>query len=235
MLNGVTFTSQGKKLLGGFYVGGGQGARPTAILLHGVPGVEKNLDIAYALRDAGWNCVYFHYRGCWGSEGTYSLEGLVDDVRAATDWVLKQPLVDPTRLALVGSSIGGYAALAAGSADSRLNVLVPICPLLDPATAPLTFSLAEEFATMLHGISASELQRQWQALEAIHTKATHLQDKKILLITGDRDELFPPEHNAHLVRALPRLSWERLPAGDHTFNACRTLLVHTVLDWLRHV
>ena len=51
-LDNVVFCSQGSKLLGGFYRGGGNGPRPTAILLHGVPGVEKNLDIAYALRDA---------------------------------------------------------------------------------------------------------------------------------------------------------------------------------------
>ena len=27
------------------------------MLLHGIPGVEKNYDLAYALRDAGWNVV----------------------------------------------------------------------------------------------------------------------------------------------------------------------------------
>jgi hypothetical protein len=25
------------------------------------PGIEKHLDIAYALRDSGWNCLYFHF------------------------------------------------------------------------------------------------------------------------------------------------------------------------------
>jgi hypothetical protein len=40
----------------------------TAILIHGLPGIEKRLDIAYGLRDLGWNCLYFHFRGCWGSD-----------------------------------------------------------------------------------------------------------------------------------------------------------------------
>ena len=62
-LDGVVFYSHGSKLLGGFYRAAGETPRPTVILLHGVPGVEKNLDLAYALRDAGWNCLYFHY-GC---------------------------------------------------------------------------------------------------------------------------------------------------------------------------
>ncbi|MBI3758796.1 MAG: alpha/beta hydrolase, partial [Deltaproteobacteria bacterium] len=43
-LDGVTFTSHGHKLLGGFYRAGGDSPRPTVILIHGVPGVEKNLD-----------------------------------------------------------------------------------------------------------------------------------------------------------------------------------------------
>lgn len=97
-LDGVVLSSHGCKLLGGFYGAAGETRRPTAILLHGVPGVEKNLDFAYALRDLGWNALYFHYRGCWGSEGTYSLDGLLDDVRAATERVLDQPSVDKERL-----------------------------------------------------------------------------------------------------------------------------------------
>ena len=108
-LEAATFHSHGHKLLGGFYCAAGDSPRPTAILLHGVPGVEKNLDLAYALRDIGWNCLYFHYRGCWGSEGDYSFTGLADDIRAATEWVLSRPSVDPKRLALTGSSMGVMA------------------------------------------------------------------------------------------------------------------------------
>src|SRR3989304_2123634 len=101
-LDGVVFHSHGRKLLGGFYRAAGRGPRPTALLLHGVPGVEKNLDLAYRLRDAGWNCLYFHYRGSWGCEGRYDLGGQIDDIRAAVDWVVQKPAVDASRLALAG-------------------------------------------------------------------------------------------------------------------------------------
>ena len=86
-LDGVTFTSKGCRLLGGFYKAAGDAPRPTAVLLHGLPGIEKHLDIAYRLRDLGWNCLYFHFRGCWGSEGAFSLAGLADDTRAAVEWI----------------------------------------------------------------------------------------------------------------------------------------------------
>ena len=47
----------------------GAGRRPTVVLLHGLPGNEKNLDLAQAIRRAGWNVVTFNYRGSWGSPG----------------------------------------------------------------------------------------------------------------------------------------------------------------------
>ena len=50
-IDGVLFSSKGYKLVGGFYGAAGETPRPTVILLHGVPGVEMNLDLAYALRD----------------------------------------------------------------------------------------------------------------------------------------------------------------------------------------
>ena len=52
------------------------------ILLHGFPGNERNLDLAQALRRAGWNAVFFHYRGSWGSDGDFSFGHVLEDVAA---------------------------------------------------------------------------------------------------------------------------------------------------------
>jgi dienelactone hydrolase len=201
--------------------------------LHGVPGVEKNLDLAYALRDAGWNILYFHYRGCWGSEGDYSFTGLVDDVWAAMDWLVRQPSVDRQRMALTGSSMGGYATLAAGAADSRFKALAPMCPLADPGTAPLAPEMAVEFASMLHGITSVELQRQWNSLPPLTAYADQFAGRQILLVTGDRDELFPPAHYSSLLAAVPGLRWQRFAEADHAFSTCRAQLVETVVTWLQ--
>ncbi len=231
-LDDVVFRARGAKLLGGFYRAAGDGVRPTAILLHGVPGVEQNLDIAYALRDAGWNALYFHYRGCFGSEGTYDLQALPEDVLAATEWVLQQPSVDRSRLALAGGSIGGYTALRAGAADTRFQAIVALCPLVDPAEAPLAFEMAESFADMLVGATATELQDQWQSLPPIQSLGDQLSDRDILLISGEADPLFPPSHHQPLAQVLPRLAWRRMPEADHAFSQCRTELVSTVVHWL---
>jgi fermentation-respiration switch protein FrsA (DUF1100 family) len=231
-LDGVTFESQGCKLLGGFYRAAGDCPRPTALLLHGLPGIEKHLDIAYRLRDRGWNCLYFHFRGSWGSAGSYSLAGLVDDTRAALAWARRQPAVDGDRVALIGGSTGGHAALLCGATDSGVGAIVALCPFIEPRAFHFPAPMAEEFAGMLHGVTGQGLLEQWQHMESLAAHFPALASRPLLLASGDRDELVPPAHYAEAVAALPGLRWARHPEADHSFSTCRPWLVQTVTDWL---
>src|SRR3954454_22081602 len=54
------------------FLAAGSGPKPTLLLLHGLPGNEQNLDLAQAIRRAAWNVLTMHYRGSWGSPGTFS-------------------------------------------------------------------------------------------------------------------------------------------------------------------
>lgn len=129
--------------------------------------------------------------------------------------------------------MGGYAALAAGAVDSRFKALVALCPLIDPANVPLPREMATEFATMLQGVTATQLKAQWDRLPSIVSMADRLRNRKILLVTGDQDDLFQPNHYAQFLKELPNVKWHRFPVGDHSFSACRKELVETVLVWLR--
>jgi pimeloyl-ACP methyl ester carboxylesterase/ribosomal protein S18 acetylase RimI-like enzyme len=233
-LNGVTFYSHGHKLLGTFFGAAGEGPRPTALMLHGIPGVEKNFDLAYALREAGWNVLAFHYRGCWGSEGAYSLPGILDDITAALDYLCGLPSVDTSRLAGVGLSLGGWGVIMAAARDERLRAVVAVNPLVDGMARPLTDGEASEWASMLDGISPTEVQAQWRALPPLPPVAGKLASRCTLLLTGDADELFSPSHFQPLADALPReaAEWRRVPGANHTFNDYRPLLRRAVLDWL---
>src|SRR4051812_11420999 len=98
-----------------FFLAAGSGPKPTLLLLHGLPGNEQNLDLAQAIRRAGWNVLTMHYRGSWGSPGTFSLAGAVEDAEAAMAF-LRQPGnaakygIDPHRVLIGGHSMGGFAA-----------------------------------------------------------------------------------------------------------------------------
>lgn len=108
-ITGVTFDSDGHRLVGTLYLARGEERKPTVLLLHGCPGLEKNLDLAVRLRDRGWNALLFHYRGCWGSAGRYDLRTIPRDVTAAVDFLAGCPLVDGDRIAVVGHSLAARA------------------------------------------------------------------------------------------------------------------------------
>jgi uncharacterized protein len=231
-LDGVTFLSREYKLLGGFYKAAGETRRPTAILLHGLPGIEKNLDVAYGLRDLGWNSLYFHYRGCWGSEGTFSMNGLADDARAALNWVLQQPSVDPDRIAFLGASTGSHPAFLAGAADQHISAIVGISPLIEPRAFKFPKVMATEFATMLNGVTSSELLIQWDTLAPLSDTIAGFAPRPVLLVTAGRDSIFPYSDYADLITPFTNVQCVENEDSDHSFSCCRPWLVRTITDWL---
>src|SRR5436853_7929856 len=54
--------SGGVAINGVAYTAAGAGPHPVLVLMHGLPGNEKNLDLAQAVRRAGWTVVTFNYR-----------------------------------------------------------------------------------------------------------------------------------------------------------------------------
>lgn len=149
--------------------------------------------------------------------------------------MLKRPSVDPERLALIGNSFGGYLALVVAAANARYQAAAAICPLIDPAVDPIAPELFDEFAEMLHGVSGPELRAQWSALPSILIMTSQLDTRRLLLITGDRDELFPASHYEPIAAELASLRWERVPEADHAFSSSRKQLVKLSVEWLLEV
>lgn len=114
----IAVPSHGAQLLGAFYLAPGEQAHPTAIIFHGFPGYEQNLDIAQTLRRAGYNVLAVHYRGSWGISGTFSYQHAIEDADAQVEWITSQEVAakyhgDPKRIVLIGHSLGGYMAISA--------------------------------------------------------------------------------------------------------------------------
>src|SRR3569833_2546426 len=111
----VRIPSGGDLINGVLYTASGAGPHPTLLLLHGFPGNEQNLDLAQAVRRAGWNVLTLHYRGSWGSEGKFSFAISAEDADAASGW-----LHDPSNAAKYGSdpARGGAAGRGGGGAGA---------------------------------------------------------------------------------------------------------------------
>ena len=104
------------------YIAAGAGPHPVVLLLHGFPGNEKNLDLAQTIRRAGWTVVYFDYRGSWGTPGSFTFGGSLEDTADAIAY-LRSPAnaarlrIDPKRIVLLGHSMGGFMAAYNGAHD----------------------------------------------------------------------------------------------------------------------
>ena len=69
-------------------------------------------------RPRGWVVLSFDFRGHGASDGCINSR-TIHDVGAALAWLQAQPGVDPARIAVRGSSMGGYFAIHAAAALAR--------------------------------------------------------------------------------------------------------------------
>jgi acetyl esterase/lipase len=248
------FPSHGAMLNGLVYLPPGAGPHPTALLFHGLPGNEQNLDLAQTLRRAGWAVVTFHYTGAWGSGGRFTLHAGIEDADELLRF-LRQPgnatplALDPHRLLIVGHSYGGYVAAALASHAAGVAGAVLIAPwnishdqrswspLSRAARAAAIASSFDDVDGRLAGADAATLGREVLASGAaldLAQLAPRLVDKPLLLITATRDDV--GDQGLELTDALrhasaPRFTRETMDT-DHSFNDQRIALQASILRWL---
>jgi len=251
----LTIDSGGYRLPALAYLADGKGPHPTVVLLHGFPGNEKNLDIAQSLRRAGFNVVFFHYRGAWGADGEYSVVTLPDDVAAVLEYLrtpetVEKLRVDTGHLSLLGHSMGGYASLAAGARDKALVCVGAMSPgnlgdfkraieAGDPAGD--SFLQYADSLFMLRGYSGAKMKSELAgaAMEEIDLRGygPGLVGKSVFLVNGDKDTVTPPDTMfkpiVEVYQRTPGLALEALViSGDHSYSWSREELTVLVEAWL---
>ena len=120
----VAIQSHGSRMNGIVYMAAGAGAHPLVIFFHGYPGNERNLDLAQAVRRAGYQALYVDFRGMWGSGGTFSFANGLEDARTILAWARTPAIAakyhfDPRRIAVVGHSFGGWLTLMTAAQEPR--------------------------------------------------------------------------------------------------------------------
>ena len=236
-LTGVTFDSDGHRLVGVLYLARGEEPKPTVLLLHGCPGLEKNLDLAVRLRDQGWNALVFHYRGCWGSAGRYDLRTIPRDVTAAVDRLAECPRVDADRIAVVGHSLGGWAALVTAATEPRLHA-VAVYGAAARLGGVLRLSrdrIEEEFTRFLAATPeefVSQVAVVAQRMDGLAAAAA-IWPWPLLVVHGTADRWVPVADARELAaRAGPECRYVEVPGADHAFSWHRAELADLIIGWL---
>jgi pimeloyl-ACP methyl ester carboxylesterase len=234
----------GVKVNGLAYLAAGAGPHPTVVLFHGLPGNEKNLDLAQAIRRAGWNVVTVNYRGSWGSPGPFSFKGSLADARATLAYVRSPAVaakldIDTHRLVVIGHSMGGWVTAAMAGAD--------------PALAGAVLISAADMSRLRLAPPAARLQTAVENRESLAASAQEMADelatlgpetgfaaaapglaKKPLLVLSANDGL-APETDA-LIAAVRKAGGRKVTAAhvatDHSWNTARIRLESEILTWL---
>jgi uncharacterized protein len=241
----IHIPTHGVEVFGTAFVPPGKGPFPILLFCHGMPGLERNLDLLHAVRRAGWVAVYFNVRGAWGSPGPYRFAGNLEDADAALAY-LRDPAhaaalrADPKRIVLGGHSFGGaltamtaahdhglLGAIMVSAADMSLVAGLPrdkLLEVINGATDGLAVPSAEAMADDL--VAAGPLYRFADA-------APGLVGTPLLVLSAD-DGLAPMTDA--LVKGIRAAGGTRVTAvhvaTDHYWSDRRIRLQELVIHWL---
>lgn len=253
----MVLPSHGSMLLGIFYLAAGSEPHPTAIILHGFPGFEQNLDIAQALRAHGWNALAMHYRGSWGTKGNFSFAHAAEDADTQVHYLLdpanaKKYRIDTHHIVVIGHSMGGYMAASATAHNSQVAAAVLISAWNigaeyqsqrhNRSSAAAIAKEAKDLASdnnllPLSGTSgvalAHEIHEHQKELN-FDNLAPAIAPRPVFVITAN-EGLAPADHS--LAQALQKAGDNSVKEQhfntDHSYSGKRAELITAIEEWLQ--
>lgn len=150
----------------------------TLVMSHGNAGnISHRIEIIRRLQNTGFNVLMFDYRGYGKSEGSPSEEGIYKDGAAAYDYAALIPGVDPKKIFLWGTSLGGAVAVDVATRRPAAGLILES-----------TFSSARDVARTAYPFLPVHLvlRTRLDSFEKIRQIRI-----PVLIIHGDRDSIIP--------------------------------------------
>jgi len=155
--------------------------------------------------ELGFAAMCFTFRGCGESPGDFSLQGWVDDLRAAIDHMIAE--AQPTGLWLVGSNTGGSLAMCVAADDPRVRgcaLLGPRADFDDWAAQPRKFldhcREVGSVRTLRFPTDFDEWTRELRRFRPVPA-AQRFAPRTLLLLHGDDDESVPASDSRQLAES----------------------------------
>ncbi|WP_420450894.1 alpha/beta hydrolase [Ilumatobacter sp.] len=224
-----TFVSHGLELV--CHVGrppGDAQPGPGIILCHGFPigplDAERSAGTFPQLMDRAantLNCVTmtFNFRGCGRSQGDFSLQGWVDDLRNAISHLMT--VSESTGVILLGTNTGGSIAVCVGADDPRVTavgLLSPRADFDDWADHPRRLLDHAREIGAIHDrrfpASIDEWTREFRRFRPV-ASARRFAPRPMLVMHGDEDDSVPVSDARQLVNAHGDAELSLLSGAGH--------------------
>jgi fermentation-respiration switch protein FrsA (DUF1100 family) len=181
-------------------------AKGTVVFSHGNAGsVGHHLGFAMWLAEAGYNVLFYDYRGFGKSGGSVDRRGMIDDVKAALAYAGGRKDVNRSRLISYGHSLGGAQSVTA-IAESPVTGLRGI--VIDGA-----FASYQAMARIVGGqLGESLVTDELAPKDFMH----QLPPVPLLVVHGTHDEVVPLSQGLQLYKAAnePKTLFE-VKTGRH--------------------
>lgn len=201
---------------------------PGVVILHGAGSCKENhADFGRLAASAGFAALAFDQRGHGESEGEMGPDAVADVSEMA--WLLAAlDGVDPARVAVRGSSMGGFMAICAAARDRAIAGAIAICPAWGDDLARGVRQ--GRFEMRLADPLSAEL---WLADTDLGDEVEALEGRPLFLMHAEGDDQIPAYRTAELHdRAGEPKRLLLVPGGNHRSLQHDAELQADALRWL---
>jgi pimeloyl-ACP methyl ester carboxylesterase len=198
------------------------------VVVHGAGSRKENhADFARLATANDWAALTFDLPGHGDSERDFT-GGAVDDVVAMVDLLGVQTGVDERRVAVRGSSLGGFLAITAAAATQEIAGVIAICPANEE---DLARGVRQGRFEMRAG-DPVDLEA-WLAAQDVGQAVERIEGRPLILMHAEGDTQVPSEHSEELYeRAGEPRKLVIIAGGAHTTVQHDPELQSTALRWL---
>ncbi|MCP3937420.1 MAG: alpha/beta hydrolase [Actinomycetia bacterium] len=216
-------------------------SRPGVVLVHGFPSIARpgapsrsyHLLAGRISDELGWGALALSLRGCGDSQGQFSVDGWLDDINRAVDYLSERA----RHVCLIGSTTGGSLSIIAASQNEKVQGVATIAARADFDDWAGEPGLFLEHCRRVNVISEPGFPVEpaaWAEQIAANRAIDHvagLRGRDLLVIHGASDRQVPAGDARELADAHASAHLRILDGGDHRVRhdpRCVALL----LGWL---
>jgi alpha-beta hydrolase superfamily lysophospholipase len=200
------------------------------VILHGAGSQKENHgDFGRACAASGWAALAYDQRGHGEAADAMSPEALPDVGRMAR-FMAERDGVDPERVCVRGSSMGGFMAIQAAATSDAIAGVIAICPA---GAQHLTRGLESDDLRMRVDPGGASGLAAWLAEHDLRQAVELMDSKPLLLIHARGDDQIPADWSEELdARAREPRKLILLPGGHHRSAQHDPELHGIALRWL---